>query len=212
MSLRTSAALTAAPSSRSYQFFRPGLGRVICVRTVRSGLGVGFQRVGADGRSAALAAIVRPTVRIVGYRPRGRNREAVGGIGFRRGRGRCGRCGRSRPGAFLARGGGDVDRAGSRPALAREADLDADLAQKGRPRRSASQIVLTRASVYKLSSPEQTMPWHCPVFDAGSCQCLQQHPKRDSLGTQGFASTADALRRLCGHAHRQAYITYKIAT
>jgi hypothetical protein len=130
---------------------------VICVRTVCSGLGVGFQRVGADGQSAALAAIVRPTVRIVGYRPRGRNREAVGGIGFRRG---CGRCGRSRPGVFwrgMAPGGGDVDRAGSRPALAKLISMPI-LRRKGAARRSASQIVLTRAPVYKLGSPEQTMP------------------------------------------------------
>ena len=38
------------------------------------------------------------TVRIAGYRPHGLSREAIGRIGFRHGRGRCGRCGRLRPG------------------------------------------------------------------------------------------------------------------
>src|ERR1700730_15129590 len=42
-----------------------------------------------------------------------------------------------------------------------------------------SQIVVTRASVYRLGSPEQTMPRALAGFDAGSCQCVQ-HPKRDS--------------------------------
>jgi multidrug efflux pump subunit AcrB len=42
------------------------------------------------------------------YRPQRHCREAVGGIGFWHGRGRCGRCGRLRPGVFwrgMARGG-----------------------------------------------------------------------------------------------------------
>ena len=47
--------------------FRSGLRREICVRTVRSGLTVGFQWVSADGRAVAVAA----TVRIVGNRPQG---------------------------------------------------------------------------------------------------------------------------------------------
>jgi hypothetical protein len=42
---------------------RGGLGLAICVRTVRSGHGVGFQGVGADGLTAATASTVRLTVR-----------------------------------------------------------------------------------------------------------------------------------------------------
>jgi hypothetical protein len=45
---------------------RPGLGRATCVRTVRSGPGIGLQEVGADGRDRLGAGIVR----IVGDRPR----------------------------------------------------------------------------------------------------------------------------------------------
>jgi hypothetical protein len=71
----------------------------ICVRTVRSGPRLGFQR--RRGRSQCRRGHHRPTtVRIVGDRPQERSREAVGGIRFRRGRGRCGRCGRSCPGPF----------------------------------------------------------------------------------------------------------------
>ena len=62
----------------------------ICVRTVRTDLGGGFQRVGADDRSVAHLA----TVRIIGDRRQGRRREPIDRIGFRRGRGRCGRYGR----------------------------------------------------------------------------------------------------------------------
>jgi hypothetical protein len=90
-----------------------------------------FQRVGADDRSVAIAA----TVRSVGYRPRGLSHEAIGRIGFRYGRGRCGRCGRFCPRLFwrgksLDRG--DVDGTGPCPSLPPEADLDADLTQEGR--------------------------------------------------------------------------------
>jgi hypothetical protein len=92
-----------------------GLERTICVRIVRMGLAVRSQRVGADGRNVA----ARWTVRMIGNRPQAGRREAVGGIGFQRGRGWCGRCGPSRPGIVrsrLARGGSDVNRTGPRPA------------------------------------------------------------------------------------------------
>jgi hypothetical protein len=79
------------------------------------GLAVSSQWVGADGRNVA----ARWTVRMIGNRPQAGRREAVGGIGFQRGRGRCGRCGRSRSSIVrgrLARGGNDVNGTGPRPA------------------------------------------------------------------------------------------------
>src|SRR5437763_1338240 len=61
----------------------------------------GFRGTLADGWVGVLAA----TVRINGYRLQVASRENVRRIGVRRGRGRCGRCGRSRPRTFY-RGGG----------------------------------------------------------------------------------------------------------
>ena len=103
------------------QFRRTKTAGAICVRTVRSGPGIVFQGVGADGRSVAIAA----TVRIAGYRPHGLSREAVGRIGFRRGRGRCGRL---RPRLFWR--GRQADGTGPGSAFAPECYLDADLAQE----------------------------------------------------------------------------------
>ena len=73
---------------------------------------------GWRGRSGPCSSAA--TVRIVGDRPQAGRREAVGRIGFRHGRGRCGRCGRLRPCLFwrgMARVGGDADRSGSAPGL-----------------------------------------------------------------------------------------------
>jgi hypothetical protein len=64
------------------------------IKRVRDTKGIGrahsraLQGIGADDWSAAPAAPVRPTVRIIGDCPQGRSHEAVGGIGLRRGRGR----------------------------------------------------------------------------------------------------------------------------
>jgi hypothetical protein len=62
------------------------------------------QERGWCGRCSVAAAA---TVRIVGYRPQRLCREAVGGIGFWHGRGRCGRFGRLGPGVFCGRGTAD---------------------------------------------------------------------------------------------------------
>ena len=127
------------------QFRRTRTAGAICVRIVRNGPGIGFQGVGADGRSVAIGG----TVRIVDYRPQGPSREAVGPIGFRRGSGRCGRCGRLRPRLFWR--GRQADGPGW--AFAPECYLDADLAQEGAAGREGARRVRPTLAL-SLRSPD----------------------------------------------------------
>jgi hypothetical protein len=116
---------------RRSRIFRRGLGRVMSVRTVRIGLIMRFQRVGADGCAVAAAR----TVREAADRPQASRRKTVGRVGFCRMDGRCGRCGRLRPSGFWPRrlpGGRDVDDPRPRMAFAPEGHVDADLARAGK--------------------------------------------------------------------------------
>jgi hypothetical protein len=76
------------------------------------------------------AVAAAATVRVVGYRPQRLCREAVGGIGFWHGRGRCGRCGRLRPGVVW-RGVEVMSMVTARAHPSPETDVYADLARTG---------------------------------------------------------------------------------